>query len=815
LGLFQPLELNFYDRLLRVRPSEEPDSRLLVVGITEEDLRRWQYPVPNKTILELLQRLEASEPRAIGLDIIRDAAVQGQPGEREALLQFMQESGVLVAVCRVPDRLGGASGQGFPPPEGLQPEQFGAANLGVDPDNVARRAFLTLTPPSLTTGSTGANTPAPPSPCDDSTKTIPYFGLQLALNYLDAEKIQLETTPEQYIKLGDTVFQPLQPNTGPYRSPDVGGKQGYQLLINYRANRQIATQVTLTEVLEGKVGRDRIKDKVVLIGYVAESVKDDFATPFNQQRNLPPMPGVVIHAHTVSQILSTVLDQRPQFWFWQPQLEGVWILGWSVFGALLAWRFRHPFLLLGAIVVSAWSLIGISYWIFTQAGWIPVVPPLLAFLLASGIVVIFTRGVAQAIYAGVKGLLKLDIEIDQEKKDRDVAEITESSYFQELQARSEELRRQKETSESGVATSTSKEAPEPDKRKEALEPADVQKTPEEASELANFQKTSEPAKPADPLPSVSTSSPQAKPLMIDPTLPFKKRKKKPNDSEQPLPQAQVPVADNTQHSMNTEVPSDTDRSDSMVIPYRPDVDAATQRPEPIPHLNIDVDLIKLFDSEDSLPIPDISDRPVESPPPSAPPARYTPIDNLPEIAPPPSARPAVNQPKVPDPPTLPAQAIADLEDLLQPMPLEQPIPSSLPQELETDNTVVARSAIADLESLFQPRPIEDSVIPQPVVTEPVTENLVVPAQDVDSQPATNWMVTEPLAETPVLSPPVAIESVTVLPPLQPTSTTWVAPTASDSTTPTIPASPEPQTSVDSLDQLFQAIGDYYQQLKRS
>lgn len=445
LGLMQPLELNFYDRLLRLRPAEPTDGRLLVVGITEDDLRRWQYPVPNKTLLKALQKLENEQPRAIGLDIIRDTSVQGVPGEREALLQFMRDSGVLVTVCRVPDRTGNlAADQGFPPPEGLQPEQFGAANLGADPDNVVRRAFLTLTPPEPVETPDKAQPPTTPgSPCEDPNQVIPYFGLQLALNYLDQEKIELEMTSEGLIRLGKAVFKPLEVNTGPYRDREIGGRQGYQMLINYRANRQIAETVTLTEVLEGKVGRDRIHDRVVLIGYIAESVKDDFPTPFNQQRNLPPMPGVVIHAHVVSQILSTVLDQRPLLWFWHPALEAFWIVAWSGFGATLAWWLRRPLWLIGAIALASSSLLGLSYAIFTQAGWIPVVPPLLAFLLASGVVIIFTRGVAQAIYAGVRGFLKLDIEIDKEKKEKDVAEITASSYFQELQTRSEELRRQK------------------------------------------------------------------------------------------------------------------------------------------------------------------------------------------------------------------------------------------------------------------------------------------------------------------------------------------------------------------------------------
>lgn len=435
LGVLQPLELAGFDQLMRLHPTQKPDPRLLIVGITDEDIQaRKEYPLTDRTILELLETLEQAEPRAIGLDIIRDVPIgKGQ----KQLLDYMKRSDRLVAVCKVRDQ----AAAGFPPPPGLELDQVGAANLGVDPDGVLRRALLTITPPNGTPNdSDGA---PPPSICDDPSEAIPYFGLQLAILYLGSEGIAPEILSNGFIKLGATVFQPLERNVGPYRSPHIGGQQGYQLLINYRSPRQVAEEVSLTDVLTGKVDPKRIKDRIVLIGYTARSVKDELFTPFTQGQNLPPMPGVVAHGQVVSQLLGSVLDGQPLFWFWNGWSEGVWIFAWSLFGGILAWRIRHPLVLIWAIAGSLPVLFFLSYGFFIQAGWIPLVPPALSFILTIGGVVLFSRGYAQAIYQGVKGLLKLDIAIDVEKKEREVAEITESDYFQELQTKSEQLRRQK------------------------------------------------------------------------------------------------------------------------------------------------------------------------------------------------------------------------------------------------------------------------------------------------------------------------------------------------------------------------------------
>jgi len=208
------------------------------------------------------------------------------------------------------------------------------------------------------------------------------------------------------------------------------------------------------QVLEGKIDPNWVKDRIVLVGYTAPSKKDDFGTPYSagQQENFK-MPGVVVHAQIVSQILSTVLDNRPLFWFWTEPGEILWITGWSLIGGILAWRIRHPAGFGLAGIVALGGLFGVSFAFFTQAGWIPIAAPALGLIVTSGTVVIVDRfekgGYAKKIYKGVQKLFK--IEIDEEEKSRQLAEYESMiSKVQQWQQHTQEPG----TQESSVSSET-------------------------------------------------------------------------------------------------------------------------------------------------------------------------------------------------------------------------------------------------------------------------------------------------------------------------------------------------------------------------
>ncbi len=198
--------------------------------------------------------------------------------------------------------------------------------------------------------------------------------------------IQPEITASGDMKIGNVVIKRLQKKAGGYRHLDEGG---YQILLNYRAGKNAFKIVSLSDVLADKVPASDIKDKIVLVGYTAASVHDTFYTPFSLgASDNQKMPGVVLHAQNASQIISAVLDQKPLIWYWQDWQENTWIFGWTFLGALLAWRIRTPWLLVLSSGVAIAILGGTVYYLFLQAAWIPLVPPLFGLLLSAICVVL-------------------------------------------------------------------------------------------------------------------------------------------------------------------------------------------------------------------------------------------------------------------------------------------------------------------------------------------------------------------------------------------------------------------------------------------
>jgi CHASE2 domain-containing sensor protein len=80
-GILQPSELWAFDQLMQLRPHEPPDARLLLVQIREADLSTYQFPISDRILAQLLQKLASANPAVIGLDIYRDRPQE--PGHAE------------------------------------------------------------------------------------------------------------------------------------------------------------------------------------------------------------------------------------------------------------------------------------------------------------------------------------------------------------------------------------------------------------------------------------------------------------------------------------------------------------------------------------------------------------------------------------------------------------------------------------------------------------------------------------------------------------------------------------------------------------
>jgi CHASE2 domain-containing sensor protein len=427
------MELAAYDHLMRLRPAAAPDDRLLVVGITEADIQALQeWPISDGTITEALTVLLAAEPQAVGLDLFRDVPI----GEGQAdLIALLSQRDRLYGVCS----MSSTNSPGVAPPQSLPPERLGFADLAVDSGGILRRMLITAAPPanSVATGEHWCNTVG---------NQVFSLGFQLALAYLVDENIDVGLTDAAEIQMGDRVMPPLTPHVGGYRGVDAAG---YQIMLNYRGLEDTIPQVTLGEVLAGQVPAEQIRDRIVLVGAITPEANDDFYTPYSGGLDDgQKMPGVIVHAQITSQLLSAVLDDRPLIRSWSEPVEMGWVILWSVCGAVFAAYVRRPLLFgLGAIAVGG-GLYGGCFWALQQGIWVPMVPAALGGALGAIGVVLVDRfkqsAYGQAVYRQVKSFLRLKIDIDESRVEQQVAEITESDYFNQLQQRARNLRQQRD-----------------------------------------------------------------------------------------------------------------------------------------------------------------------------------------------------------------------------------------------------------------------------------------------------------------------------------------------------------------------------------
>lgn len=359
-GLLQSWEWAAFNQYMRWRPQEPIDNRIVIVGIDEADLHGLKESIiPDQILANLLEKLKAQQPRAIGLDIYRDLPVP--PGD-QALIKVFKATPNLVGIQKVAGELGRET---VAPPPVLKAEgRVGANDLIFDADNQVRRGLIYLT---------------------DNGETIYSFSLHLALHYLEREGI----TPEirkgtDKWKLGKTIFVPFEANDGGYVRTDAGG---YQLLINYRGGSRHFETVSMTDILEERVSPDWGRDRVILIGKVGESSKDLFFTPYSSDLFALPKPvaGVEIHANLTSQIISAALEGRPLIKSWSEPIEWLWICFWSGVGATISWQLRY----VGGVkilslrrwvsfVVAGGALLSSTYIAFLSGWWLPVIPPLIA-----------------------------------------------------------------------------------------------------------------------------------------------------------------------------------------------------------------------------------------------------------------------------------------------------------------------------------------------------------------------------------------------------------------------------------------------------
>lgn len=377
-GLLQPLELWALDLCFRLRPLQPFDSRIVIVEISDADIKKvgnGNWHIPDTIVAQLLEKLKKQQPRVIGLDMARNAPLDS--GYQALTKVFATTPNLIGVEKRIDDPNNPAI---LPNPVLSQLGQIASVDVVTDADNKIRRGMLYVT--------------------TEDNEYLESLGLRLALIYLDSIGITPDPSAT-YLQLGQAVFVPFEANDGGYVDADAGG---YQILLNFRGSAGSFRTVSLSDVLENRIHTDLMRDRIVLVGATASNIKDLFDTPYSSSSiaslQQTQTPGVEIQANVTSHILSAALGEQPLLKVWSEPLEWLWIFSWSCVGATLIWSSRY---LGGSAFLSPrwfsldlgkWTAISIlsaggilvsgSYLAFLGGWWIPVVPPTLA-LVSSAI----------------------------------------------------------------------------------------------------------------------------------------------------------------------------------------------------------------------------------------------------------------------------------------------------------------------------------------------------------------------------------------------------------------------------------------------
>ncbi|BDA74122.1 putative Chase2 sensor protein [Calothrix sp. PCC 7716] len=356
LWLLQYFELRGLDLFFFLRPLEAPEERITIVGIDEDSIRKMgTYPIPDGIIADLLAKLQAHQPRAIGLNIYRDLLVE--PGHERLAATYKSMSNLVGVEKLLGTKI-------LPPKELKYLEKVGFSDIVLDNDDVVRRALLTVK-------------------LGDEVRES--FCLKLAKLYLDAEKITPKSDiGSSYIQWGKAVFRPLYTNDGGYVKVDSGG---YQILLNFPKKLKFDT-ISMQDVLANNFQKKLVTNRILLIGNTAPSLQKFFSIPHSA--SFTPLigggkqiAGVELQAYMISEILKATLDGRPLLKTWSDGVKFLFILFISLISTSVSWRFLSSTKSSFYIFALGVCLVIFSYIVFLAGWWVPIIPSIICLILTA------------------------------------------------------------------------------------------------------------------------------------------------------------------------------------------------------------------------------------------------------------------------------------------------------------------------------------------------------------------------------------------------------------------------------------------------
>ncbi len=262
----ETLNLLLYDLITSLRKAPPgTDKPITIIGIDESDISNYGFPIDDRVLCDVIDRLAAEGAVAIGLDIYRDTGVG--PAQ-ECLRERFRTNPRLVSIFNVAEAIG--------PVPGTPANRRGFNDLVVDPDGVVRRDLVHV------------------AGQDEATVSLPLRLLEVGTG---------NRTLRQKLDQGKEPGPWLEPESGGYDRLDAAG---YQQMLPFHKLGSYPLW-NLQDVLgRRRIPPDQIRGHIVLIGSTAPSLRDFFPVPQTHstlgERQLL-VPGVEIHAHRLAALM--------------------------------------------------------------------------------------------------------------------------------------------------------------------------------------------------------------------------------------------------------------------------------------------------------------------------------------------------------------------------------------------------------------------------------------------------------------------------------------------------------------------------------
>ena len=251
--------------------QQETTSPVIVIGINENDIKRFGWPMNDNYLCTAITELSEWGAASISLDLYRDVEV---PPQNNCLRTIIKNNKRLISIRNIAENI--------PAIPGTPDRQQGFNDLVLDNDGVIRRDLVHVSNQVL------------------SVRSLALRLIETANQEADLDQ-KIEALPSDLW---------LSKNAGGYLNLPGAG---YQTMLDTNNLNSIPIR-SFSELLDQSINPADIKNKIVLIGTTARSIKDVYEIPqsrFHDGDSFLQIPGVKIHALRVLNLTDLLQNKKP------------------------------------------------------------------------------------------------------------------------------------------------------------------------------------------------------------------------------------------------------------------------------------------------------------------------------------------------------------------------------------------------------------------------------------------------------------------------------------------------------------------------